>query len=272
MKQRLIHGLRRLGLLGLADAGVFLAYRVLAWPANRRFRAAHPDFPVPPAPLYYDVFNDVCWETYRRTGREHAELFLNWLQDQGVPTHDGPAAILEWGCGPGRIVRHLATLLGPEVRLCGSDYNAASIAWCREHLPGVRFELNGLEPPTVFPDQSFDAIYCFSVFTHLSESCQLRWAQELHRLLKPGGVLIATTHGPTYEHLLLGPERDRFAAGDVVVQGGVREGKKWFFAIHPPEFVQGRLFADFATVQLLPPATERVAPQDVWVARRSEHG
>jgi ubiquinone/menaquinone biosynthesis C-methylase UbiE len=40
-------------------------------------------------------------------------------------------------------------------------------------------------------------IYGISVFTHLSAPWELKWLEELHRVLKPGGVILMTVHGQT---------------------------------------------------------------------------
>ena len=55
------------------------------------------------------------------------------------------------------------------------------------------FQVNAARPPLSYPDQSFDLIYAISVFTHLNEEMGNAWLQELHRVLKPNGLLIATT-------------------------------------------------------------------------------
>ncbi|MCB0829234.1 MAG: class I SAM-dependent methyltransferase, partial [Solirubrobacterales bacterium] len=49
-------------------------------------------------------------------------------------------------------------------------------------------------PPLGLEHESFDLIYAVSVFTHLADE-SLPWLIELHRLLKPGGRLIATYMG-----------------------------------------------------------------------------
>src|SRR5690606_2578116 len=64
------------------------------------------------------------------------------------------------------------------------------------HLPDVAtFVAGPPHPPTRFDDGAFDFIYCISLFTHLDEPMQDEWLDEIHRLLKPGGHLLATTHG-----------------------------------------------------------------------------
>ncbi len=57
---------------------------------------------------------------------------------------------------------------------------------------------------------SFDLIWAISVFTHLTDN-SIPWLLELHRLLKPAGLLIATYMGRWHsEHLLDEPwDEDR---------------------------------------------------------------
>ena len=49
------------------------------------------------------------------------------------------------------------------------------------------FEQSAVEPPLRFADGSFDIVYAYSVFSHLSERVQLRWVEEFARILRPGG-------------------------------------------------------------------------------------
>ena len=48
-------------------------------------------------------------------------------------------------------------------------------------------------PPTGLPSGSFDLIYAYSVFSHLSEPASDAWVSEFRRLLAPGGLLVITT-------------------------------------------------------------------------------
>src|SRR5438128_2333263 len=69
------------------------------------------------------------------------------------------------------------------------------VAWCRDHLPGIEFKVNSPMPPMPANDGEFDVVYCYSVFTHLSEEQQFAWSDELHRVLRIGGTLVLTTNG-----------------------------------------------------------------------------
>lgn len=101
---------------------------------------------------------------------------------------------LDFGCGCGRIARHVAGAL-PVARLSGVDVDAAQIRWARRHLAGD-FSTMNTAPPLPLEPQSFDVVYAISIFTHLSEEEQHAWLAEIHRVLRPGGLLIATTHAP----------------------------------------------------------------------------
>jgi ubiquinone/menaquinone biosynthesis C-methylase UbiE len=101
--------------------------------------------------------------------------------------------VLDFGCGWGRIIRFfLKDLEGS--RLWGVDCYAAVLEAARQTNRWCRFEQIDPMPP-MLADSKFDLIYCFSVFSHVSEGAHERWLVEFHRLLKPGGMFFATTRG-----------------------------------------------------------------------------
>lgn len=100
---------------------------------------------------------------------------------------------LDFGCGCGRIVGPLRAAGVDD--LWGVDVDRRAIRWLRRHRGGDRFSLSTATPPLVFPAASFDVVMAISIFTHLDEEGQLLWLGEMDRLLRPGGVLIASTHG-----------------------------------------------------------------------------
>lgn len=104
-------------------------------------------------------------------------------------------AILDWGCGCGRVLQYLS----PEQRshLTGIDIDADNIEWCRENFPEARFEVVLLEPPTALPPNGFDLIFSISVLTHLREQRQLEWLAELARIARPGAAVLLSVNGET---------------------------------------------------------------------------
>ncbi|HET9765651.1 MAG TPA: class I SAM-dependent methyltransferase [Thermoanaerobaculia bacterium] len=99
---------------------------------------------------------------------------------------------LDFGCGSGRVARHL--LAAGIEDLTGVDVDAPSIAWLRAKL-GDRFSLCSAQPLLDYPPGTFDVVVAISVFSHMDETTQLAWLEELARVLRPGGLLIASTHG-----------------------------------------------------------------------------
>jgi ubiquinone/menaquinone biosynthesis C-methylase UbiE len=73
-----------------------------------------------------------------------------------------------------------------------------AVQWCRENISKATFAVNGPLPPLSYPDATFDFVHRISVFTHLSEQFQFAWIPELHRVLKPDGLLLLTSYS---EHL-----------------------------------------------------------------------
>lgn len=118
--------------------------------------------------------------------------------------------VLDFGCGAGRTLRHFM----PEARcaeLWGVDIDAASIDLLRETVcPPLHVMQSGYMPPLELEGSSFDLIWSISVFTHLTDN-SIPWLLELHRLLKPDGLLIATFMGRWTSELLAGEpwEEDR---------------------------------------------------------------
>jgi SAM-dependent methyltransferase len=99
--------------------------------------------------------------------------------------------VLDFGCGAGRTLRQFL----PEAErgeFHGCDIDGPSIAWLAQHLsPPLHVFRNGEAPPLPRGDEAFDLVYAFSVFTHLTEHWA-SWLLELHRVLKPGGLVFAT--------------------------------------------------------------------------------
>lgn len=62
-----------------------------------------------------------------------------------------------------------------------------------------------------FQDGAFDLVYSVSVFTHLDDAAQRSWLAEIRRVLRPGGIFVASTHAPelTWSRPDLAPEQRR---------------------------------------------------------------
>ncbi len=128
-------------------------------------------------------------------GLYEADIMVDALQSAGVDMAQVHSAI-DFGCSSGRVVRVLAAAY-PEIDWRGCDPNAPAIAWASENLPGIDFFVNADCPPLPLEQSSLDLSYAISIWSHFAPGLGLRWFEEMHRLIRPGGHLVCTTHGLT---------------------------------------------------------------------------
>lgn len=151
------------------------------------FVAPHLDgLPLPPDALARRV-SEFTGDAFRLSG---LRLFTDtWDQIGG---NRQSLRILDWGCGCGRVARHLARV--GVAALHGCDIDPEAIAWCAANLPGT-YQACGVEPRLPYADGSIDVVIAASVFTHLDRDRQARWLEDICRVLAPGGLLLASVAG-----------------------------------------------------------------------------
>ena len=156
--------------------------------------AAHDLLPVPPTRLRVRVGGWDDPDHFLGVGRKIYWDIKRLLRSVDHSLADF-SSMLDFGCGCGRLSRHLVP--GAQQSIVGCDLDPESIDWCRENLVrrGLTFVQNGERPPLPFADRSFDLVIAISVFSHLPEALQAEWLAELARVLRPNGCLIASVHG-----------------------------------------------------------------------------
>jgi len=97
------------------------------------------------------------------------------------------ANLLEVGCATGETCW---AALQAGARVVGCDLSDDVVQIARERYPDVEFRM-APAAPLPFPDQSFDAVVAFELIEHLSSPSV--FIREVHRVLRPGGVLALTT-------------------------------------------------------------------------------
>jgi SAM-dependent methyltransferase len=216
--------------------------------------------PLPPPDLMMLVGGDGDAARFVETGRGIAAAIEDVLGRAGLRL-DQFSAVLDFGCGCGRVLRHWSGVRGP--RFHGCDVDSRLIAWCRDNLPHISCHVSSAAPPLDCPAAAFDFVVMFSVFTHLPRAAQQAWLAELARVLRPGGHLLLTTHGEHYTSDLTAAERARFAAGELVLRFPNAAGSNACVAYHPEaairslaaerfeirEFVPARFGQDFSLLQ-----------------------
>jgi SAM-dependent methyltransferase len=263
-------GIRRTVFDGLAKVGLtkpaLRAYELaLAAKSAVKRRSDPGGLPLPPARLRVKVSpQNADADYFLRSGREHADLLRNVLREGGTSI-EGLGAILDWGCGCGRVLRHWAGL--PEkTRVYGCDINPKEVAWCRRHLDFAHVSVNDIAPPLPYSAETFDLVYALSVFTHLGEDLQHAWMRECRRILKPGGFLVFSTMGEYYANLkrLTDSEREAFRNGQLVVLYEGSAGTNLCSVYHPRTYVEGTLAQDFEPALFQPAIFDR---QDMYLFR-----
>jgi SAM-dependent methyltransferase len=235
--------------------------------SNREFAESHPGFPFPPPVVSHDAYSTTNFEFYYTSGQASARLVLD-LVTKYVETDR--IKICEWGCGPGRIIRHLPAAVAPsEIEVYGTDYNGRTIEWLKEYVPGIHFYQNSLMPPLPFEANTFECLYSVSVFTHLSERSNHDWLEENLRVVKPGGMVLMTVQGDNYRNRLLPDELRDYDSGRIVVRAHTAEGSRLYSTFHSPTFMRERFLRGLKIVHHAPsPPRHLAGGQDVWVIRK----
>lgn len=150
--------------------------------------------PLPPAALRSRVSGSLDEAWFDESGRLTVGEWSRALACQGVGFGDFQT-IIDFGCGCGRALRHLKTVMNSQQRLIGLDPDGEAIGWVRANLGVEAYALDDLPPAAQITTGAADLILSHSVFTHLPEDVQFAWLSELARMLRPGGILIASIHG-----------------------------------------------------------------------------
>jgi SAM-dependent methyltransferase len=156
--------------------------------------------------------------------------------------------VLDFGCGAGRILRHFLAE-AEDAEFWGCDVDSPSIRWLEAHLvPPLHVFQNGERPPLPLADASFDLVWAASVFTHLGSSWSA-WMVELHRILAPDGLLLASFIGEgTAVAEAAGWEEDRI--GMNILDGGLSYDRGGAIVLHSRWWIRARWGRAFEIVSL----------------------
>jgi SAM-dependent methyltransferase len=269
MRKRIARLLRALGLMPLV-------HQLRMWlsplePGTLRRNVARlvsgerEPLPLPSFKARFLVAGSADVEGFLEFGRLGARTVREAVERRGR-TLEQCSPLLDFGCGCGRVLRHWHGL--PEVEVHGTEMNEYLVEESRRCVPFARVGLNRAAPPLAYADGQFGLIYAFSVFTHLNDELQKGWRDELRRILRPGGLLLVTTHGEPYVARLDEAERAAYREGRCVVQGGEYEGANMCTTYHPESYVRETLAVGFEVVDYVPQGALGNPVQDLWVLQR----
>lgn len=148
---------------------------------------------VPPAEVVNQVQgrskSDV--NTFLGSGYRDMVRYLTEISDCGGDA-GSMKRMLDFGFGTGRI---LLQFLPFDMELYGCDANQASVDWTSKTL-GEFADLRktDFDPPLPYESDMFDLVISNSVFTHIPYRGMGPWIEELARIVRSGGFVLATIH------------------------------------------------------------------------------
>jgi ubiquinone/menaquinone biosynthesis C-methylase UbiE len=103
--------------------------------------------------------------------------------------------VLDFGCGPGGYTLPAAKLVGETGKIYALDMNPAAILTvkslaAKHKLANVQTILS--DGATALPDDIIDVVFLYDLFHYLKKPNDV--LTELHRVLKPAGILSASYH------------------------------------------------------------------------------
>jgi SAM-dependent methyltransferase len=139
-------------------------------------------------------------------GVQDTAWYLRFLETALPPLASLPsgARVLDVGTGPGKLLERIRHRYPFEP--AGVDTDPAMIAQARrnEALRDVPLRVIVAGRPLPFPSEHFHAVCATSVLFLLDDPLPL--LNEINRILKPGGRLVALTPDPTSRHVRLTPD------------------------------------------------------------------
>lgn len=105
------------------------------------------------------------------------------------------ACVLDLGVGGGRTTPYLSK---QACRYVGVDYAPAMVKACQEKFPSLEFVVADATDLSAFSEESFDAVvFSFNGIDYVfPEASRRKSFEHIHRILKPGAVVILSSHNP----------------------------------------------------------------------------
>lgn len=113
------------------------------------------------------------------------------LYNEFCGSFENVRAIMDFGCGCGRVLRNMPT----QVQLYGVDLHKDAISWINMSMPYVSSMLGSAEPPLRECVENIDFLYAISVLTHLNQIHESKWLKEWSKIVKQDGHLFLTFRG-----------------------------------------------------------------------------
>jgi SAM-dependent methyltransferase len=149
-----------------------------------QFLASHPEWKEDLGAAIDYYFDD---------GARSCEM-LRFLVSQYLPKESQLINILEFASGYGCVSRHL--IREGRYDVTASDIHPAAMDFLALKL-GMKTLQSSHIPEEFHCPSNFDVCFALSFFSHMPDATWSRWLNVLMKTVRPGGILIFTTHGLT---------------------------------------------------------------------------
>lgn len=141
------------------------------------------------ARTYTPMDQKELWDgLYRANGRA-------WRGNSRIPDPlSGMGDALDIGCGNGKTV---STLIDLGYRVTGADFSSEAVNLCTERFGDTARFVTCDASDLPFPDGSFDYVTAVHLLEHIEDSAMQTVADEILRVLRPGGYAFVRSFTPT---------------------------------------------------------------------------
>lgn len=232
---------------------------------NRLYKFKNPNIILPDDYDLYETYQ-LHYQKFMEDGKLAAAEIMEWTLPYLTTIEP---EILDWGCGVGRITRHIKEQ-NPSAKIYACDIYKHKIDWNKAHYRDIDFSIIAYAPPTHFTAAQFDLIYGISVFTHIDIGSQLHWLKELYRILKPTGILLITTQGEGYHNKLSSAEKKILDKNGCYTQNYPKKGHRMMSTYHLPDHFKEMfgpyfMMKEFYAGKIYP---EKMGGQDLWILQK----
>jgi len=151
-----------------------------------------------------ELYNKIASTWWDKDGKMHTLRLLNEPRfvffDRFVPDFKG-LKVIDIGCGGGFCAEFLAKR---GAHVTGTDPSEGLLKTARAHAQESKMDIHyvqGVGEKIPLPDNEFDVAVCVDVFEHVDDPGKV--ANEVFRLLKPGGVFLFDTVNRTIKSRII---------------------------------------------------------------------
>ena len=245
-----------------------LLFRVSAFKNNRinaAYKLKYPNICLPPDEALFETYQ-LNYQKFIEDGKRASIELIEWVSPY---LQNNSPCILDWGCGVGRIIRHLQAL-APQAILYGCDINDTMIDWNKKNYKNIQFQTIGYLPPLPFPPSYFDVIFGMSILTHIEEKHQENWLASLYKVLKKNGILIISTQGKFYDKKLIGKEKKILRLNGVYTQMHRQKGHQLMATYQVAQHFVSMIAPYFTILEMYEGIKypHKIGGQDLWILQK----